>query len=187
METTILISKINDFIFCPVSIYFHLLDEDTEKILYQTEYQLNGSKAHECIDKKTYSDKKDVLQGIDVYSERFNISGKIDIFDITTGTLTERKNKINTIYDGYVFQVYAEYFCLKEMGYDVRTIRLYSISDNKSYVLKKPEEDEVMLKKFLFTLDAMEKFKFDSFKADNINKCEKCIYENLCSFSLLKE
>lgn len=187
MENTILISKINDFIFCPVSIYFHSLDDDTNKMLYQDEYQLNGSKAHESIDSGKYSDKKNILQGIDVYSEKYNLSGKIDIFDVDTGILTERKNKIIKIYDGYVFQVYAEYFCLKEMGYEVNRIRLYSMVDNKVFPLEKPEENNEMYNKFIFTLDSMEKFKFENFVAENINKCEKCIYENLCSYSLLKK
>lgn len=186
MENAIQISKINDFIFCPASIYFHMLDDDTEKKLYQSNYQLNGSKAHECIDNKTYSGRKDVLQGIDVYSEEYNLTGKIDIYDISTFTLTERKNRIINIYDGYVFQVYAEYFCLKEMGYDVKFIRLYSMIDNKVFLLKKPEEDAEMFKKFKLTIANMEKFNFKEFSADNIKKCEKCIYENLCYYSLLR-
>ena len=187
METTITISKINDFIFCPVSIYFHMLDDDTERVLYQSEYQLNGSTVHESIDSRTYSDKKNILQGIDIYSEKYNLSGKIDLFDVDTGILTERKNRIVNIYDGYVFQVYAEYFCLKEMGYEVNSIRLYSMVDNKVFPLEKPEENNEMYNKFISTLDSMEKFNLENFVPQNINKCEKCIYENLCSYSLLKK
>ena len=40
------LSFLNDFIFCPVSIYFHNLDYDTEKMSYQSEKQIDGSAAH---------------------------------------------------------------------------------------------------------------------------------------------
>lgn len=43
MENPIAITKLNDFIFCPASIYFHNLFGDTEKIMYQSERQINGS------------------------------------------------------------------------------------------------------------------------------------------------
>lgn len=35
MEDYIKITQLNDFIFCPVSIYFHNLYEDSEPMLYQ--------------------------------------------------------------------------------------------------------------------------------------------------------
>lgn len=44
-EEPIAISNLNDFIFCPVSIYFHSL-EDGDDILTKDSYQLNGSNAH---------------------------------------------------------------------------------------------------------------------------------------------
>lgn len=122
MEEIILISYLNDFIFCPVSIYFHKLYGNMEKNLYQRDYQINGTDAHKSIDTHTYSTRKDVLQGIDVYTEEYGIIGKIDVFDVKNCTLTERKNKIIEIYDGYVFQLYAQYFALKEMGYKVKMI-----------------------------------------------------------------
>lgn len=100
-EEPISISNLNDFIFCPVSIYFHSLENDTEKSLYQDEYQINGTAAHEKVDKAEYSDKTSILQAVSVYSERFNIYGKIDIFDVDKGILTERKKKIVKIYDGW--------------------------------------------------------------------------------------
>ena len=50
MDDIILISNINDFIFCPVSIYFHNLYGSENKLMFQSEYQLNGTKAHETVD-----------------------------------------------------------------------------------------------------------------------------------------
>ena len=182
-EEIIPISNLNDFIFCPVSIYFHSLDAETDKLSLQDEYQINGTAAHEKTDNGKYSDKKCVLQAVPVYSEKYGLYGKIDIFDTEKGILTERKKKIKTVYDGYIFQLFAQYFGLCEMGYRVKTIRLYSMDDNKIHSVKKPEEDPVMLKKFENLIKEINSFSFHNFKQSNGLKCEKCIYEALCSFS----
>ncbi len=42
-EEPIAISSLNDFVFCPVSIYFHSLETDEENLLGQDSYQLNGT------------------------------------------------------------------------------------------------------------------------------------------------
>ena len=186
MEEPIAISNLNDFIFCPVSIYFHLLEDEEENIMYQDSYQLDGSAAHEKSDTGAYSTKKSMLQGVGIYCEKYNLIGKLDTFDIEKGILTERKKKIKTVFDGYVFQVYAQYFSLVEMGYDVKELRLYSMDDNKVYVLEKPEENLEMFQKFVCLIDEMNSFKFDGFRQDNLLKCQHCIYEPLCSFSALK-
>ena len=72
MEEIILISYLNDFIFCPVSIYFHKLYGNLEQTLYQREYQINGKLAHRTIDEKKYSTSAKILQGIDVYTEKYD-------------------------------------------------------------------------------------------------------------------
>ena len=48
MDDIIKISNINDFIFCPVSIYFHNLYGNQEKLMFQSKYQLNGTKSLVC-------------------------------------------------------------------------------------------------------------------------------------------
>lgn len=186
MENPIAISKLNDFIFCPVSIYFHELDIETEKIIYQSARQLNGTAAHESIDQNRYSTKKDILQGIEVYCEKYNLYGKIDIFDNGKGILTERKKKISKIYDGYIYQLYGEYFSLLEMGYDVKEIRLYSMSDNKVYPIDLPENNNKYYEGFIKIIDGINNFEFENYAPSSISKCENCIYEELCSYSLLK-
>ena len=70
-----------------------------------------------------------MLQGIGIYCEKYNLVGKIDVFDTKSGILTERKKKVTKIYDGYVFQIYAQYFSLIEMGYKVVKLHLYSMDD----------------------------------------------------------
>lgn len=41
MDDIILISNLNDFIFCPVSIYFHGLYGGADVLTFQTKSQLN--------------------------------------------------------------------------------------------------------------------------------------------------
>lgn len=185
-EEPIAISNLNDFIFCPVSIYFHSL-EDGEDILTKDSYQLNGSNAHKKSDSATYSTRKSVLQGIGIYCEKYNLVGKIDVFDTKSGILTERKKKITKIYDGYVFQIYAQYFSLIEMGYKVVKLHLYSMDDNKVYDIPLPEKDVNMFEKFEKLILELNGFSFENFKQSNELKCKKCIYEPLCSYSYLKE
>ncbi len=184
MEEIILISWLNDFIFCPVSIYFHNLYGALNKTLYQSSYQLNGTNAHKTIDSGTYSDKTSILQGMSVYCQEFGIQGKIDIFDVEKGLLTERKNQIVKIYDGYIYQVYAQYYALTEMGYSVNKIRFHSIKDNKNYDIKLPKDDIETDEKFRSLIKEMRTFNPDDFVQSNVEKCKKCIYEPSCDRSL---
>lgn len=186
-EEVLPITNLNDFIFCPVSIYFHSLDSEAEKLTYQDDCQLDGSAAHERSDKGEYSDKKSILQAVPVYCEKYGLFGKIDVFDSEKGILTERKKKIKQIFDGYIFQLYAQYFSLLEMGYEVNQLRLYSMDDNKVYPISLPENDEEMYRKFLSLLEEIQNFRFEGFRQTNILKCQHCIYEPLCSFSGMKE
>lgn len=180
MDDAISISNLNDFIFCPASIYFHQLYGEMDTIMYQSEYQINGTYAHDAVDNSRYSTKVDILQGISVYSEEYNLIGKIDVYDCSSGILTERKKKISTIYDGYVFQVYAQYFCLKEMGYSVRKLQFYSKDDNKIYPIDLPEKNDLMFKKFKQVIDDITHFNIENFIQDNVNKCSRCIYAPAC-------
>ena len=185
MEETILISYLNDFIFCPVSIYFHKLYGDLDKNVYQSTYQINGTNAHKSIDLQKYSSKKNIMQAINVYSEEFGIQGKIDTFDVDNGILTERKNTVTKIYDGYIFQVYAQYYALEEMGYKVKKIRIHSLTDNKNYNILLPQDDIDNDRKFRNLIKEIREFKINDYIQTNSKKCEKCIYEPSCDRSLL--
>lgn len=185
MENPIIISNLNDFVFCPLSIYFHDIYGEQKTLLYQSQAQLNGTYVHEKVDKQQYSSSKKVLQGIDVYCDEYNIVGKIDCFDIATGILSERKAHINKIYDGYVFQVYAECLALREMGYDVKKIVIRSYDDNKNFDILLPENDGVMFAKFKKVVNDIQSFNIDEFVPVNAEKCSKCIYSDLCDRSLV--
>lgn len=55
MDDCIIISNLNDFIFCPASIYFHNLYGSMETMLYQGPAQINGANAHKAVDEGNYS------------------------------------------------------------------------------------------------------------------------------------
>ena len=179
MTPHIRISTLNDFIFCPKSIYFHQLYENIEKSAYQDTPQLKGTHAHEKIDKKDYSTSKEILQGLSIYSEKYHLTGKIDLFHLEKKTLMERKKHISKVYQGQIYQLYGQYFCLTEMGYEVKKLKLYSMDDNKVYEIPIPNEQAT--REFEELINRFQHF--DPAQTDfqaNPKKCAKCIYRELC-------
>jgi len=174
MESYIQISKINDFLYCPRSIYLHSLYENfSNKVFHQTP-QIVGKINHEAIDKKRYSSAKKYLQGMSVYSEKYGIAGKIDIYDGEKRHLIERKTKVKEIWQGYIYQLYAQYFCMKEMGYDIEKLFLYSMEDNKKYEIKIPTKREE--KEFSNTVEDIKNYNPLLDKKHNCSKCVDSIY-----------
>ena len=185
MEAYIKLSYLNDFIFCPRSIYFHQLYGSFHHSMYKQAPQYKGTAAHETIDSQNYSTSAHILQGMDVFSSLYNICGKIDVFDVRKGKLTERKREVKVIYDGYVFQVYAQYFGLGEAGYEVKEIVIHDLVHNKNYPVELPEKNPEMLAKFEKLINNINTFDLETtpFEA-NRSKCENCIYNQLCDRSL---
>ena len=181
MNDDIKISSLNDFMFCPRSIYFHNLYQDYNETLYHTVYQQDGRNAHRTIEGSEYSSRKSVFQGMRVRSEEFGLSGMIDIFDAEKKELVERKKKIKRIYLGNLLQVHAQYFCLVEMGYEVRKIKFHSLDDNKSYPVEIPsEKDRERMRK---VIEEMKNFDLeDKSFTQNPKKCRMCIYRGLCDY-----
>ena len=180
MELYLKITYLNDFIFCPMSIYYHELYGDLSERLYYNNALLDGKAVHEAIDNRHYSTHKNILQGTDVYSDKYKLCGKIDLFDKEKMLLTERKKHIEKIYDGYLFQLYAQYFCLTEMGYKVNKIRFYSSDDNKVYNVKLPHDNPEMLEKFNAINNKIQNFDIDSYVPISEEKCRNCIYNDFC-------
>ncbi len=188
METYIKLSTLNDFIFCPKSIYYHTLYDNYEKNIYQEKAQKEGTKIHEAVDNKTYSTSKHILQWMSVYNEYYKIAGKIDVFNINTEELIERKTKIfldkewkPKIYLWQRYQLWGQMFCLQEMWYNVNSLWIYSVKDNKKYRIYKPSTNGLLdFEKFL------KKYKkFDLLQKNwqqNTQKCIKCIYRELCDY-----
>lgn len=181
MEDYIQITKLNDFIFCPKSLYFHGLYDKFDERVYHDVPQAVGKIKHESIDLNKYSTSSKYLQGTMVYSEKYRLLGKIDIYDKELFLLTERKNRIKNIYQGYKYQLYAQALCLEEMGYRVLHFKAYSMEDNKAYVIPPPTpRDE---EKLLELIRKIREYKIEDYIntfPDSIEKCEECIYKELC-------
>ncbi|MDP3769813.1 MAG: type V CRISPR-associated protein Cas4 [bacterium] len=174
MESYIQISKINDFLFCPLSLYLHSVYESFDTSLYHDTPQVVGRINHAAIEDGRYSTAKHILQGISVYSERFGIMGKIDIYDAKKRALVERKTKIKKIWPGYVAQVHAQYFCLSEMGYKVERISLHSLADNKRHSVALPQEREQ--EDFARLVGEIRAFDIRKYERHRCAKCANSIY-----------
>lgn len=172
---------INDFIFCPASIYYHGFYEDIDVKAFQEVRQIKGTFAHSHIDSDSWS-KSEVICGLSVFSERFGIFGRIDKYYPDKKLIVESKNVIRNIYDGYIFQLYGQYFGMIECGYEVEQLALYSISDHKKYIVDLPENNCEFLEKFEKTINEIRNFKLDDFKQENCEKCNNCIYSEPCIF-----
>ena len=179
METYIMITQINDFLFCPRSIYFHdILRNSVDDACYTQEPQQMGRAVHKTIDDGTYSTRKNVLTGMAVYCEKYRLMGRIDIFYADEGRLVERKNAVSAIWPGFRYQLYAQGFALAEMGYEVKEMWIRSQKDNKSYQVRLPDEHDIAA--FEETLFDMRRFTMaDPFTA-NPKKCARCIYNAMC-------
>jgi len=183
MESYIQISQLNDFVFCPRSLYWHGLYSAYSEDSYKDLPQKKGTQAHENIDEKKYSTSKKWLMGMEIFSEEFGICGKIDLYNEETGELIERKRTVKKIYDGYRLQVWAQAICLEEMGYKVNKIFIHSLTDNTRYEIENlTEEIKQNLKNHIET---MHRFSFDADFEPNPTKCAHCIYAQLCDHNPL--
>ncbi len=181
MESYISIAYLNDFVFCPRSIYYHHLYQSFHDLHYKSNFQIQGDISHTNINEQKYSSKKDILQAIYVYCEEYKLCGRIDIFDKKTKTLIERKHSVTKIYDGYVFQLYAQYFAMIEMGYEVEKLKVYDLSKNQSHFIKLPTDDPLMKNKFIDTVNKLRNYNlYIDNQTINEKKCLKCIYNRLC-------
>lgn len=142
MDDYIPISAINDFLFCPHSLYYHAIYSGFDKNIYHDAPQVEGELRHKNIEAGAYSTRKTCLQGLSVYSDRYRLVGKIDTFFVDTGDLVERKTKVKKIYDGYRYQLFGQYFALLEMGYVVKKLFIHSLTDNKRYSIALPNKEE---------------------------------------------
>ena len=167
MEDPIRISNLNDFGFCPISVYFHNAMGDKDRILTQTHYQINGTDAHSTIEDGTYSSKKDILQGIEVYCDKYGLYGKIDTYHVGKGLLVERKKKVSRLFESQIFQLYGQYFSLCDMGYDVRMLKIHSMDDNRNYDVPLPSEDQELFDRFEKLIEEIRLFNPHGFVQDN--------------------
>lgn len=188
MESYIKLTNLNDFIYCPKSIFYHTLYESYNSNLFHKKAQIEWKIIHETIDNKKYSSRKNILQGLEVYNDFYKIAGKIDIFNIKTWELIERKTQIfkdengkEKIYKWQKYQIWWQMFCLEEMWYEIKTLWIYSVKDNKKYRIFKPSKKEI-----IWFENVLEKYKnfnlLQKYWKQNIKKCKECIYNELCDY-----
>ncbi len=167
-EDYITFTEINDFLYSPASLYLHASFRDKTANLYKEKSQVAGSLEHEAIEEGRYSTRKNVLQAKTVYCEKYNLLGKIDTFDIEKGELVERKNRVSKIYLGLIYQTWAQYFALREYGFVVRKIFIYSKQDNKKYEIKIPDEKDE--KNFAKMIERIREFKAETLLDNETDK-----------------
>lgn len=180
METFLPITYLNDFVFCPYSIYLHQVFDNNSEDLYSAKPQQKGKAEHHAID--TFDEPKtksgNELKGIYVISNKLGIYGKIDTLYLNKKRLVESKYSITTIYQGYYYQLWAQYFALTEMGYDVNEISFYSIRDKKTYSVEIPQQQE--FEELRNHIRKIAHFDFEAKMNVNPVKCRHCIYASLC-------
>ena len=185
MESYLPIAFLNDFTFCPRSIYYHQLYSPYQSALYHREAQVRGKARHASIENGSYSTAKRYLLDYDVYSLKYKLCGKIDIYDQLEKKVIERKTQIKKIYEGYLFQLYAHYVCLVEMGYSVSALFFHSLIDNKRYPVSIPGPAELSrLEKLVCQIRS---FALEAPFQQNQKKCQQCIYSPLCDIYEGKE
>ena len=179
MESYLMITQMNDFVFCPRSIYFHdVYRANYAESVFHATPQVEGRAVHQTIDEGIYSSLKAVITGMSVYSERYQLLGCIDILDTASGLLTERKNAVSAVWPGFRYQLYAQYYALTEMGYSVSAMRLHSLKNNRLYPVSLPDDRDRM--EFEHVLSDIRRFSLSDPFTPNPNKCAHCIYRELC-------
>jgi CRISPR-associated exonuclease Cas4 len=132
------ITKLVDYLYSPQTVYTRLSYDDLDYSVYYSYFQTEGKMHHKSIDKQDYSTSKHILQGVSIGSEEFGIHGKIDLYNTKSKQLIERKRSVSHIQLSALTQLYAQYYCLIEMGFKVESIKVYSILDKKSYKIPLP-------------------------------------------------
>jgi len=177
MKAYIPITYLNDFVFCPYSVYLHQVFDNNTEDLYSANPQQVGKTAHADID-DFKEEKPEVIKGCYVISNKLGVYGKIDTYYVNLERLVESKYEIKTLYRGYYYQIWCHYFALTEMGFKVKELQFYAIKNNKIYPIPIPtkadyEELRAHIKKIAW---------FDFEQKINVNpaKCKHCIYAALC-------
>ena len=89
------ISTLNDFVFCPYSIYLHNVYMDTDESLFHATPQTRGRIAHKSIDNKSANNCKDNLISYPVYSAKIGLMGSIILFEVNNVKLKKYGNAIH--------------------------------------------------------------------------------------------
>lgn len=177
----ILISTLNDFIFCPYSIYLHNVFYEADNDVFYALPQIKGKEAHSSVDTKSNRLGRRVIESLCVESIEYGLRGKIDLFFLDSGELVERKNNLKAIFTGQIYQLWAQFLCMKEMGYDIKSLSFYEISTRKRTTISIPTQSEIL--RFKEFLNRYRTFDLKTYRPTCANKCSHCIYCALCDKS----
>ena len=151
---------------------------ESDENIFQATPQVRGKIAHASTDNNTYSTLSNDITSMSVFSDYLGIMGKIDLYRKDKKILVERKYSLKHIYRGQLYQLWAEYFCITEMGYEVEKLAFYEISTNKMIYIDIPGEDEKLeLSGFI---NSFRNYSPEMPLSVNHNKCIHCVYCNLC-------
>jgi CRISPR-associated exonuclease Cas4 len=181
METYLPITYLNDFVFCPYSIYLHQVFDTNAEDLYSASPQQKGKASHMDIDvfePASYETDEAILKGIYVISTRLGVYGRIDTLFVKEKRLVESKYEIKTLYRGYYYQLWCQYFALVEMGYHLEQLQFFSIKDSKYFEVPMPKTEE--LNELKQHIKKIAWFDFEAPLKVNPEKCKRCIYAALC-------
>ena len=93
MDNYIQISKLNDFYFCPISLFLRTIYNNYEEEIFYGSKISAGKTINKTIDTKKYSTNKHLLQNVPLYSKKYQLVGKADIIDMQNLFLIEQKTK----------------------------------------------------------------------------------------------
>ncbi len=105
---------------------------ESDESLYHATPQTRGKVVHKSVDNKTVSNRSNDILSLPVYSEEYGLMGKIDIYKKKEKKLIERKYQLKQIFQGQIYQLWAQMLCLREMGYEVESLAFYETSTNKT-------------------------------------------------------
>ena len=77
-----------------------------------------------------------------------------------------------------MYQIWAQYLCMKEMGYDVERLAFYDISTNRMIPVSLPTKTDIL--QLTFLIDAILLYDPSEPPYVSTNKCRRCIYCSLC-------
>jgi CRISPR-associated exonuclease Cas4 len=185
METLLPITYLNDFVFCPYSIYLHQVFDNASIDVYSAEPQQKGLAVHKDVDAFVKSKENAVdIKGMYVVSTKLGLYGKIDTYYTQDFRLVEKKFQIKTIYKGYYYQLWAQYFAMLEMGYLINSLAFYNIKEQMTIEVNLPTKDNLLeLQKHVRTIA---NYNFEQTFTVNIEKCKHCIYSSLCDKTTLE-
>lgn len=180
MENYLTITTLNDFIFCPYSIYLHQIYDANKEETYHSIDQSKGKRLHDFIDNNI---EVKSWKNAFVYSEKWKIYGKIDDYNPKTKELIEYKSTVAIVFQGYYYQIWAQYLCLQEMEIEVEKLAFFDFKTQNKIELPLPTAQQIT--QLQNHIKKVQRFDFHTEIQINSNKCMRCIYNNLCEKSTL--